>query len=88
MTEIYQATSNITVTYPLEKKNILIAKCGIDGCTKKLGLIPFKCRCTHEFCTKHRMPEEHKCTFDYKTAGQEALKKANQLVAHDKIIKI
>lgn len=88
MTEICNTNSNITVTFPIEKKNSLVDKCSVDGCTKKLGLIPFKCRCTQEFCTKHRMPEEHKCSFDYKSTGKEALKKANQQVTYDKVIKI
>ncbi|MBD3312581.1 hypothetical protein GF352_03975 [archaeon] len=29
---------------------------------KELGCLPFKCkRCGNHYCTKHRLPEDHKC---------------------------
>lgn len=69
-------------------KKSSIGRCNIDGCIKKLGIIPFVCRCEKEFCAKHRIPEIHCCTFDYKTSGREALQKANQQITHIKIEKI
>ena len=68
-------------------KKVSIGCCNISGCIKKLGIMPFVCRCEKEFCAKHRMPETHQCTFDYKTSGREALKKANQQIIHIKIEK-
>ena len=62
-----------------------IGRCNIDGCTKKLGIMPFICRCEKEYCARHRMPEHHKCTFDYKTT---ALQKANQKIDFVKVEKI
>jgi predicted nucleic acid binding AN1-type Zn finger protein len=72
----------------IREKKSSIGKCNIDGCTKKLGIMPFVCRCEKEYCAKHRIPETHDCTFDYKTAGREALQKANQKIEFDKVEKI
>ena len=62
--------------------------CNVDGCKRKLGLMPFKCRCEGEYCAKHRMPESHSCIFDYKASGRELLAKSNQVVTHEKVIHI
>jgi predicted nucleic acid binding AN1-type Zn finger protein len=65
-----------------------LARCAAPGCRKKLHLNPFRCRCNKDFCLTHRMPEEHICEFDYKSAGIVELKKANPVVVSDKIIRI
>lgn len=58
-------------------------------CRKKVGLAArFSCRCGYEFCSTHRLAEDHECTFDWKGAGREALAKANPLVQASKIDKI
>ena len=40
-----------------------------DGnqCKRKTGLTATKCRCEKTFCPKHRLPEKHECTFDYRS---------------------
>lgn len=35
-------------------------------CNKKLTLINFTCKCEHNFCLKCKLPEYHKCNYDYK----------------------
>ncbi|XP_042493607.1 zinc finger A20 and AN1 domain-containing stress-associated protein 9-like [Macadamia integrifolia] len=55
------------------------------SCSKKIGLLGFNCKCGSTFCSKHRYPEMHNCTFDYKVVGQEAIAKANPRVISDKI---
>tara|TARA_B110000977_G_scaffold183221_1_gene245654 strand:+ start:58 stop:303 length:246 start_codon:yes stop_codon:yes gene_type:complete len=47
-------------------------RCALEGCKKKLLLtaLELSCRCGKSFCTVHRMPESHKCVFDYKTINQ------------------
>ncbi|XP_043696906.1 zinc finger A20 and AN1 domain-containing stress-associated protein 7-like [Telopea speciosissima] len=55
------------------------------SCSKKVGLLGFNCRCGSSFCSKHRYPEMHDCTFNYKVVGQEAIAKANPLVKSEKI---
>ncbi|KAL8141701.1 hypothetical protein V2J09_014733 [Rumex salicifolius] len=58
-------------------------RCGC--CNKKVGVMGFKCRCGSTFCGSHRYPEEHKCSFDFKGAGRDAIAKANPLVKADKV---
>ncbi|XP_009408498.2 zinc finger A20 and AN1 domain-containing stress-associated protein 6 [Musa acuminata AAA Group] len=57
-------------------------------CKKRVGLTGFKCRCSSTFCSAHRYPETHECSFDYKTAGREAISKENPVVKAEKIEKI
>lgn len=45
------------------KKN---KKCSFEGCNKKLKITSIKCRCGMKFCDKHRLPETHSCSFDFK----------------------
>ncbi|WMV39344.1 hypothetical protein MTR67_032729 [Solanum verrucosum] len=54
-------------------------------CKKKVGLIGFSCRCKGMFCSVHRYPEEHSCTFDYKSFGRVTLAKENPPCRHDKL---
>ena len=57
-------------------------------CKKKIGISGFKCRCEHTFCSTHRQFNKHNCTFDHKSRGREALKKANPAVIAQKIEKV
>ncbi len=41
-------------------------RCQMDGCRKKLLLTDYQCRCQKYFCSLHRLPEKHQCTFNYK----------------------
>ncbi|KAJ7536177.1 hypothetical protein O6H91_12G059000 [Diphasiastrum complanatum] len=58
------------------------------SCNKRVGLTGFKCRCGDLFCSLHRYSDKHSCTFDYKSAGRDAISKANPVVKADKIEKI
>lgn len=42
-------------------------------CNKKTGIVPFECKCGSTYCAKHRHPEEHSCTFDFKTEERNKL---------------
>ncbi|OVA01436.1 zinc finger protein [Macleaya cordata] len=57
-------------------------------CRKRVGLTGFKCRCGQTFCSLHRYTDKHNCLFDYKSAGQDEIAKANPVVKADKIEKI
>ncbi|XP_010509487.1 PREDICTED: zinc finger A20 and AN1 domain-containing stress-associated protein 4 [Camelina sativa] len=57
-------------------------------CRKRVGLTGFMCRCGTTFCGSHRYPEVHGCTYDFKSAGREEIKKANPLVVAAKLQKI
>ncbi|KAL6560501.1 Zinc finger A20 and AN1 domain-containing stress-associated protein 8 [Orobanche gracilis] len=61
-------------------------RCGT--CKKRVGLTGFTCRCGSVFCSVHRYSDKHECTFDYRTAGQEAIAKANPVVKAEKLDKI
>lgn len=43
-------------------------RCG--ACAHKLLLSDLACRCDIRFCSKHRLPEDHACTFDHKALKQ------------------
>lgn len=58
------------------------------SCRKKIGLTGFQCRCDYFFCSEHRYSDKHDCDFDYVSAGQELLQKANPVVVASKIDKI
>lgn len=57
-------------------------------CRKRVGLTGFKCRCGETFCSIHRYSDKHNCIFNYKSAGRDAIAKANPVVKADKIEKI
>ena len=40
-------------------------RCGHIDCRKKLGLMKFGCKCGKDFCVTHKLPELHKCSYDY-----------------------
>lgn len=61
-------------------------RCGT--CRKRVGLTGFNCRCGNIFCSIHRYSDKHECPFDYRSAGQEAIAKANPVVKAEKIDKI
>jgi hypothetical protein len=58
------------------------------SCKKRVGLTGFECRCGNLFCSSHRYSDKHSCPFDYKTAGRDAIAKANPVVKADKVNKI
>lgn len=57
-------------------------------CRKRVGLTGFNCRCGNLFCASHRYSDKHDCPFDYRTAGRDAIAKANPVVKADKLDKI
>lgn len=59
-----------------------------SNCRRRVGLTGFKCKCGLTFCGSHRYPENHGCTFDYKSLGKEAIAKANPVVKAEKLHKI
>ena len=62
--------------------------CAAKDCKKKINLLSLTCKCEKVFCTEHRMPEEHKCTFDWKTHGKSLIAKKNPQVINSKITEI
>ncbi|KAK8609232.1 hypothetical protein V6N13_025538 [Hibiscus sabdariffa] len=58
------------------------------ACHKRVGLTGFNCRCGNIFCAAHRYSDRHNCPFDYRTAAQDAIAKANPVVRAEKLDKI
>lgn len=54
-------------------------RCGFSECKHKLALTDMECKCSIRHCSKHRMPEDHACQFDFKARDRAVLGK--QLVA-------
>ena len=50
-------------------------KCCLEACKKKLLLSDFPCKCSQIFCSAHRVPEVHACSFDFKKAASDQLAK-------------
>lgn len=36
-------------------------------CNKKVGFTGIECRCGFVYCSQHRYPDSHSCTYDFKT---------------------
>ena len=56
-------------------------------CNIKLSLDGWNCKCdsTLFFCTKHRYPFEHNCSFDFKLKEMELLQSKIPKVVHSKV---
>ncbi len=49
-----------------------MAKCNYPDCEEILDYLPFKCRyCGGIYCKKHRLPENHKCSFELQLTPQK-----------------
>lgn len=44
-------------------------------CKKKVGFLGIECRCGNIFCNLHRYPENHNCSFDFKSHDRNELRK-------------
>ncbi|KAL1561967.1 switch-activating protein Sap1 [Salvia divinorum] len=70
-------------TVPMKRE---VNRC--SGCRRKVGLTGFRCRCGDLFCADHRYSDRHACSYDYKSAGREAIARENPVVKAAKIVKI
>ncbi|PON41133.1 Zinc finger transcription factor [Parasponia andersonii] len=59
-----------------------------SGCRRKVGLTGFRCRCGELFCAEHRYTDRHDCSYDYKSAGREAIARENPVVKAAKIVRV
>lgn len=77
------AASTIAAAVPSEEtaaaKKKVQKRCGFSECKHKLALSDMECKCGVRHCSKHRMPEDHACAFDFKAHDRSVLGK--QLVA-------
>ena len=59
-------------------------------CNTRLTHIKWDCKCsTKKFCSKCRLPENHKCAYDFTNEENKlSLKESLVKVVHEKIIRI
>ncbi|KAL0900290.1 hypothetical protein Bca101_084251 [Brassica carinata] len=69
---------------PVKRDQQTVNRC--SGCRKKVGLTGFRCRCGDLFCSEHRYSDRHDCSYDYKTAGREAIARENPVVKAAKMV--
>ncbi|KAK6127343.1 hypothetical protein DH2020_038914 [Rehmannia glutinosa] len=89
--ELKTEISQPTLDLPSDQISETKAKQGPSRCTtcrKRVGLTGFNCKCGNLFCSVHRYSDKHECPFDYRTAGRDAIAKANPIVKADKLDKI
>ena len=51
-----------------------IARCGFDGCNKKLRAVDWACSCNVIFCSIHRPKTEHQCIDATVIAGHQLIR--------------
>jgi len=60
---------NKTSTITTLKSN----RCSHVDCKRKLLLTDMTCKCAHRYCSGHRHPETHSCTYDFTQEGVQRL---------------
>ena len=83
-TETLDNDEKVSKSPPKKKKK----RCYFEGCKKKLGLHGHKCKCTHTFCSMHRLSFNHNCAYDFKKDEKDVLATKVTAVIADKVIKI
>ncbi|KAI3676666.1 hypothetical protein L1987_86278 [Smallanthus sonchifolius] len=78
----------VTMDEELKEKTTAKVVNRCSGCRKRVGLTGFRCRCGDMFCAEHRYSDCHDCSYDYKTAGREAIARDNPVVKAAKIVRI
>ena len=58
-------------------------------CKKKLGIVIYGCKCKYKnLCVRCKLPNSHKCNFNFLKESQKKLKKDNPTIKFDKLEKI
>jgi hypothetical protein len=71
------------------EKKIIINKKRCNLCNKRITLATeFTCKCSGIFCSLHKYPDTHNCSFDHKAEWKKSLKEKNPTVSGEKIEKI
>lgn len=61
------------------------SRCNHTDCNKKLGLMPFNCKCGRNFCARHRHIDTHECTYDHKSDERRRLGETLPQIVADKL---
>ena len=59
-------------------------------CNKKLKIVSYSCKCSGQFCDKHRYTHTHNCPSlnNKKDECKKILENNNPVINHSKVIKI
>jgi predicted nucleic acid binding AN1-type Zn finger protein len=80
---------DITIQEPIDNNQDTIKskpkKNRCYSCNKKTKLTGITCNCGFNFCSIHRYPNEHDCTFDFKTTERLKLEALNCKIVDPKI---
>ncbi len=60
-------------------------------CSKKIGIVnTFSCKCNNAFCSIHRMPESHECSYmeQFKIDGRVQLERQLTKVVAEKVLAV
>ena len=68
-TQDFNVSSNLHIIKEKKKQKKKKKKriCTFGGCCKKLKLSDCACRCKKIYCSQHRLPETHQCSWDPKS---------------------
>ena len=67
----------------------MVLKCLYCKIRKISSIFSYSCKCgLKNLCQYCKMPEDHKCTFDFIKEGRDKLEKDNPIVISDKLNKI
>jgi hypothetical protein len=69
-------------------ETVSVKKNRCETCKKKLGLMPFSCRCGGLFCVEHRADIAHNCSYDYQEENKKKLGDLLIKVAGQKLDKL
>ena len=58
--------SKVLMSKSQNKKNTKTKRCCFKTCNKKLCLTDMPCRCKQTYCSIHRLPEMHTCSYNFK----------------------
>lgn len=62
--------------------------CAHPGCSKSVNIMAFRCKCGGVFCSKHRLPSDHACKYDFKAEGRKKLAEENPKVVCEKVCQV
>jgi len=57
-------------------------------CQKRLTLTDDDCRCGTRYCSAHRLPEAHNCSYDFRKANRTVLGAQLTRVVGDKLERV
>tara|TARA_B100000886_G_C20284464_1_gene432711 strand:- start:253 stop:468 length:216 start_codon:yes stop_codon:yes gene_type:complete len=46
-------------------------RCNYKNCNKKIKISDYPCKCKLIFCSLHRSPEQHECSYDFKNKDEK-----------------